>query len=418
MNRTLFVILAVVFVMVACMKDTVTAHYTFYRPVYKTKDAVRADIKSDAAVPIQRPGKLVIRDHFVFLNDIDKGVHVIDIADPSKPNNIAFINIPGCVDLAINGNHLYADCYTDLVTLDISDPLQVTIKSFLNGVFPHRYYYGFQADTSKVIQEWVRVDTVIKRRFNERLSDTDISKMLASCGVQSFYSSSAAISPIDAGIAGSLARFALLNNRMYTVSNSDLKVFNVTVPALPSFVSSLALVQGNIETIFPYRNNLFIGSQTGMFIYNASNPDQPQKTGQFAHVRTCDPVIADGNYAYTTLRGGSKCGGFTNELDIINITNLSSPSLEKVYPLTAPEGLSKDGNLLFICDGKAGVKILDITNTFSIILVKVLDGFEPHDIIAINGIAIAVAKDGLYCIDYSDATYAKLVSKIPVVQNK
>ena len=52
-------------------------------------------------------------------------------------------------------------------------------------------------------------------------------------------------------------------------------------------------------------NRLFIGSQTGMFIYNLSNPDNPVQDGQFNHVRSCDPVIADEKYAYVTLRSGS-----------------------------------------------------------------------------------------------------------------
>jgi hypothetical protein len=96
------------------MKDTVKESYSFFRPVYQTKDQVKAGIKNAPSVEIEKPGKIILKDHYLFLNDVDKGVHIIDIADPANPKKISFISIPGCVDMAINGNYLYADCYTDL----------------------------------------------------------------------------------------------------------------------------------------------------------------------------------------------------------------------------------------------------------------------------------------------------------------
>ena len=161
-------------------------------------------------------------------------------------------------------------------------------------------------------------------------------------------------------------------------------------------------------------NNLFIGSQTGMFIYNISNPDNPVQQGQFNHVRTCDPVIADNNYAYVTLRSGTTCQGFTNQLDILNLSNLSNPVLVKTYQLTSPHGLSKDGNTLFICDGKEGLKIFDASNVSNLQLVKQISGIETYDVIAWNDNALVVAKDGLYQYDYSDLNNIRLRSRIAV----
>lgn len=406
--------------MISCIKDRVTTHYTFYKPVYQTKAETRAGISSAGPTIIEAPGKIVVKDGFVFLNEVDKGIHVIDITDPAKPLNTGFISIPGCIDLAINGTHLYADCYTDLVTIDISNPAQAALKQFLPGVFPHRVYYSFSPDTSKVILQWERRDTAITTRFDKSFAEiaSDINRQYNG-GV--FFSMSAGnsekVSPVGTGVAGSMARFALMNNRMYTVSWSDLKVFNINQPSAPQYVKALQMTQGNIETIFPYRNNLFIGSQAGMFIYDAVNPDQPQKIGQFNHVRSCDPVIADGNYAYVTLRGGTSCGGFTNQLDIVFIGNLTNPGLVKSYPLTAPEGLTKDGNILLICDGKEGLKVFDAADANKVKLLKQVTGFEPKDVIALGGIAIATATDGLYCVDYTDAANTKIISKIPVVKN-
>lgn len=410
--RILFLFACISFV-AGCSKDTVTESYTFFKPVYKTRDEVKAAAKSGPAIAVNNPGKLFIRGNYAFLSELDRGVHVIDFSNPAAPRTISFITIPGCVDLAVRGNYLYADCYTDLVTIDISNPQEVTVKQFIEGVFPHRRYNnGFIADTSKVITSWIRVDTVVKRRMDQRSVFRNRFDIMELSSMRSAGITTAAVVN---GTGGSMARFALMGERLYTVSWNDLKVFNTSNPALPAYVKTVNFPQGNIETIFPYKEKLFIGSQTGMFIYNASNPDQPTKLGQFAHARVCDPVIADDQFAFVTLRSNSICAGFLNQMDIVDISQLTLPKLVKSYPLREPAGLSKDGNLLLICDGKDGLKIFDATNVNSLVQIKQISGIETYDVIAMNGLAITVAKDGLYFIDYRQPATASVVGKISVV---
>ena len=109
--------------MQGCIKDHCTQTYSYFVPVYKTSEEVRANIKSNAPREIERTGKLYIRGNYIFLNEIDKGIHIIDNAIPSSPKNVAFIDIPGNMDMAVKGNTLYADAYTVLITLDFTDPL-------------------------------------------------------------------------------------------------------------------------------------------------------------------------------------------------------------------------------------------------------------------------------------------------------
>ncbi len=421
MKKKFSIFLLVGILIAGCMKDTVKEHYTFYRPVYITKESLRAGIKSIQPTAIVQLGKIVVKDAILYLNEIDKGIHVIDITDPANPLNIAFIDIPGCVDLAINGNFLYADCYTDLVTLDISNPQQAVLKQFQPGVSPNRYYTNFLADTSKVIRTWVRVDTTVRKDFAGTMVDVygpNSRVYLSFGGVMSGVQTFAATSSPGVAISGSMARFGLMNNRLYTVSNSDLKIFNAVTAANPTYVGSLSLQQGNIETIFPYRNNLFIGSQSGMFVYGTTDPDKPSKLAHFTHARSCDPVIADDGYAYVTLSGGSACGGYTNQLDVVDIHNLMNPSLIKSYTLTSPKGLSKDGNVLLICDGKNGLKIMDATKADQVMVVKQVGNFEGTDVIALQGTAVVTAKDGIYLIAYSQPANAAVVGKLLITQTK
>ena len=101
-----------------------------------------------------------------------------------------------------------------------------------------------------------------------------------------------------------MARFALVNNSLYTVGNSDLNVFNISNPVDPVYITNKN-IGWSIETVYPFQNNLFIGSATGIFIYDITNPSDPKQLGQFSHFTSCDPVIADGQNAYATLRTGN-----------------------------------------------------------------------------------------------------------------
>ena len=212
------------------------------------------------------------------------------------------------------------------------------------------------------------------------------------------------------GMGGSMARFTIVNSHLYTVSDNSLDIFSISTPQTPAFTSKLQLGWG-IETIYPFKNKLFIGSTTGMFIYDISNPSQPSKQGEFSHARKCDPVIAEDKYAYVTLRTGSGCPGTGNELNIVDISNIFQPALVKTYPMTNPHGLSKDGDLLFICDGKDGLKVYNAANVNFISLVKQIDIKDTYDVIAWNDVAIVSAADGLYQYDYSDPKDIKLLSK-------
>jgi hypothetical protein len=404
------------FLLQGCLKDSYqrTYSYTYYKPVYKTTEEVRANIRSNAARAIERPGKIYIRGSYIFLNEIDMGIHVIDNSNPAQPRNIAFIDIPGNMDIAVKGNMLYADLYTDLVAVDITDPAHAVLKKVVENMFPQRYYDSyFRPDSARVIARWEKRDTTVTERSNIGgwLKSGDIFMSYSAMSNAGQSGASASVSPY--GVGGSMARFAIVNERLYTVNTQDLNVVNISNPADPVNTRGTSL-GWNIETIYPFMNKLFIGSTSGMFIYQINNPDNPTQVGQFSHVRSCDPVIADNEYAYVTLRSGSACQGFTNELEVLKLNNLTDPALVKIYSMTNPHGLTKDGNLIFICDGQDGLKLYNAENVFDLKLLQQLAGIEAYDVIALGGSALVVATDGLYQYDYSNPSNLRLLSKITI----
>jgi hypothetical protein len=174
----------------------------------------------------------------------------------------------------------------------------------------------------------------------------------------------------------------------------------------------------NVETMFLTDNNMFLGTTTGMLIYDISNPALPVPQALFTHAKSCDPVIVSDTLAYITQRTGTTCGWGLNVLDVVSIKNINQPVLLMSYRLVNPYGLGKDGDLLFICDGTAGLKVYDASNPSDIInhLIFSYPDIKAYDVIPIGSVLVLIGDDGLYQYNYSDVRNIKLISIIPVVK--
>jgi hypothetical protein len=100
------------------------------------RSELAASVYSKAPQTLKNPGKIYIFDPYLFVVEKYAGVHIINNADPAAPVNIGFISIPGCVDIAVKYNTLYADNATDLVAIDVSDPANCKVTSRTANVFP------------------------------------------------------------------------------------------------------------------------------------------------------------------------------------------------------------------------------------------------------------------------------------------
>jgi hypothetical protein len=411
-NLTLLCLLMVsclVIFLLACRKENAKTYtYTLIKPIYKDKSEVLAAINGNATQSIKQAGKIYIKDKFIFLNEVDKGIHIIDNSNPSRPVQIAFLDIPGNQDIAVKGNILYADMYGDLLAIDISNPKKVTITSLLPGLFKDRISYMYinnvYTQSNQVLVGWITKDTTVNA-YNMNYVYADCNGCL--------YNSNAvapAAGNTKTGVTGSMSRMVMINDYLYVLAGLDsLGIVNTTNDAVPSLVSYW-YAGFELQTIYPFENRLFLGSARGMFMYDVSNPVNPVTLGQFSHGHACDPVVTDGRYAYVTLHAGTQCGGTENELNVINVKNLLAPQLVKSYPMTKPAGLCKDGNLLFVCDGSSGVKLYDASNAADLKLLQRIKSNDPYDVIADNHHAMVVTKDGLYQYDYSDIHNIRLLS--------
>ena len=161
------------------------------------------------------------------------------------------------MDLALKGNTLYADSYSDLVTLDISDPLNVVLKKYTENVLPFPYYASrINYNAMNKISGWIKKDTSVAENCNGAIQVYPAGVYFANSVQSSSVPAVNTSSPVGTG--GSMARFAIVNNYLYTVDDYNLNVFNITNSNEPGFLKQVS-VDYHVETIYPFENNLFIG---------------------------------------------------------------------------------------------------------------------------------------------------------------
>lgn len=134
--KKLFYLLSLIVVTLTTSFDDDQSPSDYYPVLMKRTDLEKSVFIRDAQ-NIETPGKIYYKDNFIYLNEKYKGIHVIDNTNPLAPDNVAFINIPGCIDIAIKNQSLLADNAIDLVSIDLSNGLNdLEVTKRVKNVFP------------------------------------------------------------------------------------------------------------------------------------------------------------------------------------------------------------------------------------------------------------------------------------------
>ena len=400
--------------------------YKINEPVFMSKTAFRSSIKvTTKAQDIKNYGKICFYQDYLYISESGKGIHVIDNRNPSNPQNVGFIELLGNADLSVRNNLLYADSYVDLVWFDISTPASPVLKDRLVDVFPKAIpimlnQYGFDYEDcyvegkDSVIVGWNVVEKTEEMKdyhgnywgwgggfFDDRFVMMDAASPSANSN----------------GINGSMSRFSLYDNKLYVVLENNMTIFDLA-GTNPVKVKESIYVGRNVETIFSYKDNLFMGTPTGMLIYSVKNPYTPEYMSSISHAFGCDPVVVDNDLAYVTVHSGNNCGQNTNELFIVDVKDVKNPKeLVSFKTLVSPKGLGIDAGKLFLCDD--GLKIFRITDSPSSLLtnlIKHVPGMAGYDLIPYNNTLMMIAEDGLYQYDYTDTNNIRQISKLSFVK--
>jgi len=207
------------------------------------------------------------------------------------------------------------------------------------------------------------------------------------------------------GTGGSTARMTISGNYLYAIAGSDVQLLDISTPASPAPWTRVQ-IDWDIQTLFPYGDYLLVGAADGMHILDNSDPASPENVGDFQHARAVDPVVAQNDIAYVTLRVDTTqpANGITNQMNVVGIADVTQPVLLDTIAMQAPEGLSVSGGRLYVCDGIAGLKIFDVANPAEPVVQNSIAGLECSDVIVDGDILFAISEDGLAQYDLTTGT--------------
>jgi len=415
-------IFAFTVIFISSCEDSTFREYKGYAPVYMTYNDLRTAVTTKQNIDLENPGKIYYKDNFIFIVEELKGIHVFDNTNPASPVKKTFINLPGVVDISISGNFLYADSFVDLVILDVENIDNIKEAGRVKDILPYTvppveedFPMAYVDEDRGVVIDW-DLKTIKEKIHNEPYPWPIYYKGgMEFLDATNASGASSGVSGSGTGFGGSMARFGIKENVLYIVDRNTLKVFDITSKAKPFNMGDF-YPGWNVETMFLTGNNMFLGTTTGMVIFDISNPLIPTMKTFFNHARSCDPVVVDDTIAYVTLRSGTTCGGTINCLDVVNIKKINSPSMVATFAMTNPHGLGKKGDLLFVCDGDAGLKIYDASDpkTVGNKLIYTYANINTYDVIPVGNLLVMIGDDGLYQYDYSDIRSISLLSKIEV----
>lgn len=395
------------------VKETIT--YTVNKPVLMSADVFRSSVKvTTQPEEITQKGKICFYEGYLYISEPGKGIHIIDNRNPASPASVGFIELIGNADVAIRNNILYADSYIDLVGFDISNPALPVLKSRLENVFPQSYppieegyidsgLCNLAATNGSIVVGWTQEEETHTLEYykNEQVYNDAMTN------------SSGGSSGGSTGVNGSMSRFGLYKDYLYVVLNDYMSIFNLAGDKPEKAVENM-YIGGSVETIFSYKDCMFMGTPTGMIIYSVANPLKPEYQSMMWHVYGCDPVVVENDIAYVTVHSGNNCGQNFNELIILNVKDVKNPQPIVSYTMTKPKGLGIDNGTLFLCDD--GLKIYNAEDPQTLMANRLAhySGMEGYDVIPHDNVLMMIADDGIYQYDYSNLKEIKQLSKLAV----
>jgi hypothetical protein len=105
-----------------------------YEPLLITREAADRAIKIDKPIAVEKAGKFYLYKNYVLVIEEGAGLHIFDNSNVDDPQNIAFLSLLNCTDVAVKDDVLYANQSTDLLVIKILSFQEIKLLSRIQNV--------------------------------------------------------------------------------------------------------------------------------------------------------------------------------------------------------------------------------------------------------------------------------------------
>ncbi len=365
----------------SCSKTTGTIriNYTKAKAVYGDLDSLRNIPLFEQAKQIEKPMGHFIGNNCVLIGERAKGIHLFEDNNLSNPSKVGYLNIPFCKEFYVDGNFLYAESGYDLLKIDISNLHSPKVISRAKNAFHNQ----LKNDKGQVVLGFIYENATDEFEFGSAEAKTIKKegklymdyreKMIPLSSVPSMFTGN------NGKSKGTINRIALYKNHIYVVGIETMHVFlnNNEISKIKEID-----IEDNTETIYSDRDRLYLGSQTQLTIYSLKDLSNPKKASSVEHEESCDPVLAVGDFAYSTLRSvvNEGCASSENILMVVDIKKSGNAQELQSIDMRSPYGLAMINDFLFVGEGNNGLTIFNAKTRDNLKEVKRLTNIVAFDI--------------------------------------
>ncbi len=281
-----------------------------------------------------------VDDNHAYIAEGDSGLQVVDISDPTDPDNVSDYDTPGiAVGVFVSGDYAYvADggYNQGLQVVDISDPENPTNASYY---YTSDYAYSVFVDGNFAY-----------------IADGEAGLQIVNI-----------TDPVDPTLAGSYgynindARDVfVLGDYAYFVDISSLIVLDISDPTNPTYKGNFT-TRGYAYGVFVDGDYAYIADgDSGLTVADISDPSNPTFAGFYDTEGEAWDVFVESNFAYVASDGDFG-------LTVVNISDPIQPAYAASYNISNydHEGVFVDGDYAYLACGGSGLDIVKVmTNQF------------------------------------------------------
>ncbi len=412
MKKTLIsiVTIAFIFAIISCSKTTGSIKINYTKAI-----AVYGDLDSLRNIPLLEPSKEIVKpmghyigNNCILIGERAKGIHLFDDNNISNPSKVGFLNIPFCKEFYVEGNYLYAESGYDLLKIDLTDVRTPKVIKRVNNAF----HTQLKNNQGQVILGFIYQNATDEFDYNSeeaksikkdgKLYIDYRKKMIPLSSVPTMFTGN------NGKSKGTINRICVIKDHVYVVGIDKMHIFSNN----QDFNKVKELKIGdNTETIYTDKDRLYLGSQTQLTIYDLKSPSNPKEIGNVDHEESCDPVLAVGDYAYSTLRSVTNegCSPSENVLMVVEIKKSGRAKEVQTIDMKSPYGLALINNYLFVGEGTNGLRIFNAKYKDDLKESKKFNNIVAFDIMqhpTNSDIIITTHQNGLrqYKINWNDLT--------------
>ena len=334
---------------------------------------------------IDTPGTasgLVVSGSYVYLADGDHGLQIVDVTDPLLPAIIGMIDTPGFASgVAVFGHYVYvADGRSGLQTIEVVDATSPELigtlgsTDFVQSLTTSGSHLYFLDKTSGL--RILDIQEPAEPRVIGTIDIPDYAQGLVISSPYAYVAHSSGLAiidigdpaaPTDAGFIytpGSARGLALYDSHVIVADD----IQGVLIADVLNPISSIIIGHVFIDNAAPVAvsgNYAFLADPNNFYVIDIADPTSPQITGILPVSEAISAIVVLGSIAYTVGESVFR---------VIDVGDPQSPSIVGSYffPCCARD-LAISGSYAYIARKDAGLQVIDITNSFSLLSIASLD---------------------------------------------